>query len=93
MTGWQAARLAAAALVGVGLIAAAASAQDYPTRPIRLIIGFGPGGLGDIAARAMGQVITKSTGQAVVVENMPGAGAANAALALMRSPPDGQTLL
>jgi tripartite-type tricarboxylate transporter receptor subunit TctC len=93
MTGWQAARLAAAALVGVGLIAAAASAQDYPTKPIRLIIGFGPGGLGDIAARAMGQVITKSTGQAVVVENMPGAGAANAALALMRSPPDGQTLL
>ena len=56
-------------------------------------MGFGPGGLGDIAGRAIGQVITQSTGQAVVVENMPGAGGSNAALALTRGAPDGHTLL
>ena len=88
----QAVRLIATALAGLALIAAA-SAQDFPSRPIRLVMGFGAGGLGDIAGRAIGQVIAQSTGQAVVVENMPGAGASNAALALMRSPPDGHTLL
>jgi tripartite-type tricarboxylate transporter receptor subunit TctC len=93
MAQWQAPRLVAIALVGVGLVAAAASAQDYPTRPIRLVMGFGPGGLGDIAGRAIGQVMTQSTGQAVVVENLPGAGGSNAALALTRGAPDGHTLL
>jgi tripartite-type tricarboxylate transporter receptor subunit TctC len=93
MFGRQAARLAAAALVGVGVVAATASAQDYPTKPIRIVLGFGPGGLADIAGRAMGQVITQSTGQPVVIENLPAAGGSNAALALMRAPPDGHTLL
>ena len=49
--------------------------------------------LADIAGRAMGQVITQSTGQPVVIENLPAAGGSNAALALMRAPPDGHTLL
>ena len=92
MAGSQAVRLIAAAVVGVGLVVAA-SAQEFPSRPIRLVMGFGPGGLGDIAGRAIGQVITQSTGQAVVVENLPGAGASNAALALTRAQPDGHTLL
>ena len=92
MIEWQAGRLFATALVGLGLVAAA-SAQEFPSRPIRLVMGFGPGGLADIAGRAMGQVITQSTGQTVVIENLPGAGASNAALALTRAAPDGHTLL
>ena len=57
------------------------------------MIGFGPGGLGDIAGRAIGQVMSQSIGQQVVIENMPGAGGSTAALALARAAPDGHTML
>src|ERR1700761_2233662 len=70
-----------------------ASAQDFPSRPVRMIMGFGPGGLADIAGRAIGQVMSQSLAQPVVVENMPGAGASIASLALARSQPDGHTIM
>ena len=60
-------------LVAIGLLATA-SAQDYPARPIKIVVGFGPGGLGDITARAVAQKMSDSLGKPVVVENMPGAG-------------------
>ncbi len=74
-------------------LAGVASAQDFPSRPVKLVMGFGPGGLGDIAGRAIGQIMSQSIGQQVVVENMPGAGGSNAALTLARAAPDGHTIL
>ena len=56
-------------------------------------MGFGPGGLGDIAGRAIGEVMSKSIGQPVIIENMPGAGGATAALAVARAAPDGHSML
>jgi tripartite-type tricarboxylate transporter receptor subunit TctC len=70
-----------------------ASAQDFPSRPVRMIMGFGPGGLADIAGRAIGQLMSQSIGQPVVIENMPGAGASVASLALARSTPDGHAIM
>ena len=60
-------------LVSLGVLAAA-NAQDYPARPIKIVVGFGPGGLGDITARAVAQKMSDSFGKPVVIENMPGAG-------------------
>jgi tripartite-type tricarboxylate transporter receptor subunit TctC len=71
----------------------AARAQEFPSRTVRMVLGFGPGGLADIAGRAIGQKMSESIGQPVVIENMPGAGAANAALAVARAAPDGHTML
>jgi tripartite-type tricarboxylate transporter receptor subunit TctC len=82
----------AAGVVCLGL-AGAATAQEFPSRPLKLIMGFGPGGLADIAGRSIGQVLTQSIGQPVVIENLPGAGGATAALALARAAPDGHTML
>jgi tripartite-type tricarboxylate transporter receptor subunit TctC len=70
-----------------------ARAQAYPSRPVRLLVGFPAGGTTDIAARLIGQWLTERLGQPVVVENRPGASANLAAEAVVRSPPDGYTLL
>ena len=67
-------------------------AQDYPSRPIRFVVGFPPGGSTDLAARALGEALTRSTGQPVVVENKPGASGNIAAEQVARSAPDGYTL-
>jgi tripartite-type tricarboxylate transporter receptor subunit TctC len=85
-------RLAVAAAMGAAALPAAV-AQDFPSRPIKLIIGFGAGGLGDTAGRAIAQHMSTSLGKAVVVENMPGAGGSLAASNLARSQPDGHTML
>lgn len=83
----------AAALAGAMLlVAAGAQAQGFPSRPIRIVVGFGPGGLGDTVTRALGQKMADSMGQSVVVENMPGAGGITAAQAVARAAPDGYTL-
>ena len=68
-------------------------AQTYPTRPVRLIVGFPAGGVGDILARLMGQWLSDRLGQPFVIENRPGAATNIAAEAVVRSPPDGYTLL
>jgi tripartite-type tricarboxylate transporter receptor subunit TctC len=79
------------------VIVAAASwpafAEEFPSRTVKIVMGFGPGGLGDIAGRAIGQVMSQSIGQPVVIENMPGAGGATSALAVARAAPDGHSML
>jgi tripartite-type tricarboxylate transporter receptor subunit TctC len=73
--------------------AAAASAQDYPSKPVRFVVGFGAGGPTDVIARIVAQDLTASMGQAFLVENRPGANAIIATEYVARSAPDGYTLL
>jgi len=70
-----------------------ASAQTYPARPIRLVIGYTPGGSADLTARLMGQWLSERLGQSFVVENRPGGGTNIATESVLRAPPDGYTLL
>jgi tripartite-type tricarboxylate transporter receptor subunit TctC len=75
------------------LAAAPAAAQTYPARPIRMLIGFAPGGPADVMARLIGPRMYMALGQPVVVENRPGAGGTLAARLVAESEPDGYTLL
>jgi len=70
-----------------------AYADDYPSRPVRLVVGFAPAGPGDIAARLIGQWLSDRLGQQFVIENRPGAGSNIATEAVIHAPPDGYTLL
>jgi tripartite-type tricarboxylate transporter receptor subunit TctC len=70
-----------------------AYAQDYPAKPIRFIVGFAPGGVTDIVARALGQKLYERLGQQVVVDNRAGGSGTIAAVMTAKSPPDGYTLL
>jgi tripartite-type tricarboxylate transporter receptor subunit TctC len=80
-------------LVGAALLlTASVHAQNYPTKPIRLICPFPPGGAVDIASRAIAQELSKTLGQSVVVENKPGAGGNIGGAEAARSAPDGYTL-
>jgi tripartite-type tricarboxylate transporter receptor subunit TctC len=69
------------------------SAQAYPTRPVRIIVGYPPGGTADVVARLIGQQLSERLGQSFVVENRPGAGTNIATEAVVKSAPDGYTLL
>jgi tripartite-type tricarboxylate transporter receptor subunit TctC len=75
------------------MLAGSLFAQSYPTKPIRLLVGFGAGGPTDVIARFVAQDLTASMGQSVFVENRPGANAIIATEAVARSAPDGYTLL
>jgi tripartite-type tricarboxylate transporter receptor subunit TctC len=70
-----------------------ARAQAYPTRPVRLIIGYPPGGSADMTARLMGQWLSERLGQTFVIESRPGAATNIATEAVVHAPPDGYTLL
>jgi tripartite-type tricarboxylate transporter receptor subunit TctC len=70
-----------------------AAALDYPTRPVRLVVGFAAGGAVDIVARLIGQWLSEHLGQQVVIENRPGAGSNIAIEAVVTAPPEGYTLL
>src|SRR6476659_557903 len=84
-----AACLALAAILGTQPV----TAQDYPTRMVRIIVGFGPGATADFAARAVAQKLSAKLGQQFVVENRAGAGSNLAAEYVARAPKDGYTLL
>src|SRR5262245_18363500 len=81
-------------LVALGLLAAAdaACAQTYPTRPIRLIVSFPPGGAVDVIARTVGQPLGERLGQSVVIDNRPGSNGNLAAEIADRAQPDSYTL-
>src|SRR5438874_12784197 len=83
----------AAGAAALPALSSAAMAQPYPSRPVRIIIGFPAGGPQDIVARLMGQWLSERLGQPFVVENRPGAGSNIATEAVVRAPPDGHTLL
>src|SRR6516225_8740143 len=75
------------------ILSRTASAQAYPTRPVRLIVPFGPAGATDITARLIGHWLSERLGQQFIIENRPGAGGNIATEAVVRAPPDGYTLL
>ncbi|WP_164867892.1 Bug family tripartite tricarboxylate transporter substrate binding protein [Rhodovarius crocodyli] len=74
-------------------LAGPAFAQAYPTRPLRLIVGFGAGGISDLVARLVAEAAGQAIGQSIIVENRTGAGGTIAAEAAARATPDGYTLL
>ncbi|MCD0503388.1 tripartite tricarboxylate transporter substrate binding protein [Bordetella petrii] len=87
-------RALAAALCAAGIgLASGAAAQTYPARPINLVVPFPAGGTTDVLARALGQELSRSLGQPVVVENKPGAGATLGADYVAKAPADGYMLL
>jgi len=83
----------AAGAAALPIIARGGWAQTYPSRPVRIIVGFAPATGADILARLMGQWLSERLGQQFVIENRPGAGTNIATEAVVRSPPDGYTLL
>src|SRR4029077_20382684 len=74
-------------------VSSASSALDYPTRPVRIIVGFPPGGPTDIFGRLIGGWLSNRLGQAFIVENRPGAGSTVGIAAVVTAPADGYTLL
>jgi tripartite-type tricarboxylate transporter receptor subunit TctC len=85
-------RLAAGAAT-LPFVARLARAQAYPSRPVRVIVGFAAGGVTDLMARLMGQWLSERLGQSFVIENRPGAGSNIGTEAVVRAAPDGYTLL
>ncbi len=78
----------AAALISLG-----ASAQSYPTKPIRIVLPFGPGGVADITTRTIAPKMGEVLGQQIIVDNMPGAGGIRASETVAHAEPDGYTIL
>ncbi|HKA39652.1 MAG TPA: tripartite tricarboxylate transporter substrate-binding protein, partial [Burkholderiales bacterium] len=83
----------AACAAALPVVARSASAQSYPVRPVRILLGFPAGGSTDLVARIMATWLSERLGQSFVVENKPGAGTNLAAQAAVASPPDGYTLM
>jgi len=93
----MASRRTAIGLIALGISAIAsvgsASAPDYPTRPVRFVVGYPPGGATDILARLIGQKLSEKLGQQFVIENKPGAGNNIGTEAVVNAEPDGYTIL
>jgi tripartite-type tricarboxylate transporter receptor subunit TctC len=83
----------AAGAAALPALSRVARAQGYPTRPVRVIVGFGAGTAADIVARLIGAWLSERLGQPFIIENRPGAGSNMAAQAVVRAPADGHTLL
>jgi tripartite-type tricarboxylate transporter receptor subunit TctC len=82
-----------AGAIATTFVSRSASAQAYPNRPVRILVGFPPGGLGDLSVRLPAQALTERLKQQFIIENRPGAATAVATEAVVRSPADGYTLL
>ncbi len=82
----------ALAVLALAIFSANAWAQAYPNKPIRLVVGFTPGGVSDVLARALSARLSQNFGQQVVVDNRPGAGTTIASEIVVKSAPDGYTL-
>ena len=87
------AKLTIAFLVSIGLATPIVAQANYPDRPVKLIVPFGPGGFTDVVARILGQKLSVAMGQQFVVENKPGAGNLIGIESVARAPADGYTLL
>jgi tripartite-type tricarboxylate transporter receptor subunit TctC len=85
--------LALAVLSALGPAGSSAQAQVFPSKPIRIVVPFGPGGVADLTARTVAQKLSESLGQSVVIDNKPGAGGVVAGDAVAKAEPDGHTLL
>ncbi|MBW8854950.1 MAG: tripartite tricarboxylate transporter substrate binding protein, partial [Bradyrhizobium sp.] len=83
----------AAGAAALPLTSGNVSAQAYPARPVRLVIGYTPGGSADLTARLMGQWLSEKLGQSFIIENRPGGGTNIATEQALRATPDGYTLL
>jgi len=90
MTIWLRVAVAAASVLTCSSMA---SAQSFPSKPVRLFVPYAAGGAVDVLSRTLGDVVSKTWGQPVVVENRPGAGGVIASQALVAAPPDGHTLI
>ncbi len=86
-------RFALTAALAIFAVAPVALAQTYPTKPIRLVVGFAPGGAADTVARALAEPLGRALGQPIVVENRAGAGSSIAAENVAKSAPDGYSVL
>ena len=89
ITGLRKLLLAFAGLLACGIV----SAQNYPAKPVKLIVGYAPGGTPDVIARVMAQRLSVTMGQQFIVDNKPGAGGLVSTQTVAKSPPDGYTLL
>jgi tripartite-type tricarboxylate transporter receptor subunit TctC len=85
--------LAATLFAAPALLAASCFAQDYPTRPVRILVPFGAGGPADVTARLIGNILQESFGQPFVIEDRPGAGGVIGTVEAAKATPDGYTLL
>jgi len=81
------------AVLALAVASTSAAAQGYPTKPVRIVVPFGPGGVADISGRAVAQKMGESMGQQVIVENKPSAGGILASETVAKAEPDGYTLL
>lgn len=86
-------RLLRGLALAAAIVALPASAQQYPTRAVRIVVGFAPGGSADVLSRIMGQRLSESLGQPVIIENRPAAGGTVATEIVAKAQPDGHTLL